>query len=284
MDVFGLFLNMMIQTGSSLPNFVTALQSEGRITFTRAEAIAALGITEAAFLKAAARLQKRHMLFNPRHGFYVAVPPQFMSWEAPPPPWYIDALMRHEQRPYYVGLLKAAELHGATHHAVMEFQVVTDKQLRKIRAGRSWVTFYFRKDLESVREGIVDRKTDTGSMKISGPELTALDLFRYMHVAGGIDAVATVMTDLAESIEGEKLAAMSAHFERACGQRVGYLLDRLGHAERANALRDRLFEREALSWVTLQPERRKDEKTQHAPVERNERWRVIVQRYPEIDE
>jgi predicted transcriptional regulator of viral defense system len=105
-----------------------------------------------------------------------------------------------------------------------------------------------------------------------------------MHVAGGIDAVATVMTDLAESIEGEKLAAMSAHFERACSQRVGYLLDRLGHAERANALRERLFEKEAISWVTLQPERRKDEKTQHAPVERNERWRVIVQRYPEIDE
>ncbi|WP_312001520.1 hypothetical protein [Bradyrhizobium altum] len=86
MDIYNLFLNMMLQAGSSLPNFVTTLQSEGRITFTRAEAIAALGITEAAFLKAAARLQKRHMLFNPRHGFYVAVPPQFMSWEAPPPP------------------------------------------------------------------------------------------------------------------------------------------------------------------------------------------------------
>lgn len=274
----------MLQSRSSLSTFITTLQSEGRITFTRAEAIAALGLTEAAFLKAAARLQKRHTLFNPRQGLYVAVPPQFMSWEAPPPTWYIDALMRHEDRPYYVGLLKAAELHGATHHAVMEFQVVTDKQLRKIRAGRSWVTFYFRKDLESVREGIIDRKTDTGSMKISGPELTALDLFRYMHVAGGIDAVATVMTDLAESIEGQKLAAMSAHFERACGQRVGYLLDRLSHAERANPLHDQLFEKGAMPWVTLEPEPRKDEKAQHTPVERNERWRVIVQRYPEIDE
>jgi predicted transcriptional regulator of viral defense system len=275
---------MMLKSRSSLPEYLTTLQSEGRVTFTRAEAIAALGITEAAFLKAAARLQKRRMLFNPRHGFYVAVPPQFMSWEAPPPGWYIDALMRHEGRPYYVGLLKAAELHGASHHAVMEFQVVTDKQLRKIRAGRSWVTFYFRKDLECVREGIIDRKTDTGSMKISGPELTALDLLRYMHVAGGIDAVATVMTDLAESIEVQKLAAMSAHFERACGQRAGYLLDRLGHAERANALHDRLFEKETVPWVTLEPEPRKAKKSESEPVERNERWRVIVRRYPEIDE
>lgn len=103
------------------------------------------------------------------------------------------------KRPYYAGLLKAAELHGASHHAVMEFQVVTDKQFSKIRAGRSWVTFYFRKDLESVRGGIVERKADTGKIKISSPELTALDLFRYMHVAGGIDAVATVLADLGEN-------------------------------------------------------------------------------------
>ncbi|HET7804555.1 MAG TPA: type IV toxin-antitoxin system AbiEi family antitoxin [Pseudolabrys sp.] len=275
---------MILQARSSLSNFATSLQSEGRVTFTRAEAIATLGITEAAFLKAAARLQKRHMLFNPRHGFYVAVPPQFLSWEAPPPAWYIDALMRHEERPYYVGLLKAAELHGASHHAVMEFQVVTDRQLRKIRAGRSWITFYFRKDLESVRAGIVDHKTDTGSMKMSGPDLTALDLLRYRHAAGGIDAVATVMTDLAERIDGQKLAAMSAHFERACRQRLGYLLDRLGHAERANPLHDRLFEKGVVPWVSLEPEPRKATKSESKPIERNERWRVVVQRHPEIDE
>ena len=40
---------------------------------------------------------------------------------APPPPWYIDDLMRFEDCSYYVGLLKAGELHGATHQAVMEF-------------------------------------------------------------------------------------------------------------------------------------------------------------------
>ena len=43
----------------------------------------------------------------------------------PPPSWHIDALMTREQQSYYVGLLKAAELHGAGHQAVMEFQVVS---------------------------------------------------------------------------------------------------------------------------------------------------------------
>ncbi|WP_347341686.1 type IV toxin-antitoxin system AbiEi family antitoxin domain-containing protein [Bradyrhizobium uaiense] len=214
----------------------------------------------------------------------MAVPPQFMNWEAPPPAWYIDSLMQHEGRPYYVGLLKAAELHGASHHAVTAFQVVTDRQLRKIRAGRSWITFHFRKDLESIRDGIVNHKTDTGSMKVSGPELTALDLLRYMHVAGGIDAVATVMTDLAERIDGQKLAAMAVHFERACGQRLGYLFDRLGYGERANPLYDGLFENGPVPWVALEPEPRKVAKSESEPVERNERWRVAVQRYPEVDE
>ncbi|WP_371260883.1 type IV toxin-antitoxin system AbiEi family antitoxin [Bradyrhizobium sp. Cp5.3] len=266
-----------------MANYLTDLQSEGRITFTRNEAIAALGITEGAFLKAASRLQKRHMLFNPRQGFYVAVPPQFLSWQAPPPSWYIDALMRYESRSYYVGLLKAAELHGATHHAVMDFQVITDRQLRKIRAGRSWITFHFRKDMESVLEGIVERKTDTGKMKVSSPELTALDLLRYIHVAGGVDAVATVLNDLGHKLDRQKLATMASHFDRACVQRLGYLLDRLGHGERAQPMHDQLSATNSIPWAALEPQER-TLATSEPPLERNERWRVVVQRGPEIDE
>jgi predicted transcriptional regulator of viral defense system len=271
---------MMLDLRSSLSNYLADLQAEGRITFSRNEAIAALAITEGAFLKAAARLQKRHKLFNPRQGFYVAVPPQFLSWHAPPPSWYIDALMKHERRPYYVGLLKAAELHGATHHAVMEFQVVTDRQLRKIRAGRSWITFHFRKDMDSVHGGLIERKTDTGSMKVSSPELTALDLVRYIHVAGGIDAVATVLNDLGGKLEGEKLAVISAHFDRACVQRLGYLLDRLGHSERAESMHAHLSAIKLIPWVALEP----SDASSTTLVERNDRWRVTVQRLPEIDE
>jgi predicted transcriptional regulator of viral defense system len=268
----------------TLSKYLTTLQSEGQISFTRDEAIKALKITPPAFLKAAARLQKQRMLFNPRQGFYVVVPPQFLNWEAPPPAWYIDALMHHERRPYYIGLLKAAEMHGATHHAVMEFQVITDRQLPKIRAGRSWITFHFRKDLKSVRDGVVERKTDTGTMKVSSPELTALDLLRYIHVAGGVDAVATVLADLGGKIDGPKLAAMAAHFDRACGQRLGYLLDRLGLGERAEALHAHLSAAEALPWVALEPPKRGESVSTPPPVERNERWRIAVQRHPEIDE
>ena len=62
--------------------------------------------------------------------------------------------MRREGQPYYVGLLKAAELHGATHQAVMEFQVISNKRLPRIRAGRNLIVFYFRKEMEAVTAGI----------------------------------------------------------------------------------------------------------------------------------
>src|SRR5271170_3281513 len=135
---------------SSLSAYVTGLLAAGRLVFSRDEAQAALGIGRGAFLAAAQKLRKRRRLLNPRQGFYVIIPPQNLNFGSPPPASFIDDLMRHEKRPYYVGLLKAAELHDAAHHAVMEFQIVTDKQMRDIQAGRSKIAFYFKKDLNSV--------------------------------------------------------------------------------------------------------------------------------------
>jgi predicted transcriptional regulator of viral defense system len=193
-------------------------------------------------------------------------------------------LMRHEGRPYYVGLLKAAELHGATHQAVMEFQVITNRQLPKIRAGRSWITFHFRKDISGASAGIVERKTDTGSMKISSPELTALDLLRYMPVVGGIDAVATILAELGESLDSAKLADLAPSFERAPVQRLGYLLDHLGHGDKSAVLHDVLFKKRTPPWTSLEPEKRGIEHKDATPAERSERWHVRVRRNPDIDE
>jgi predicted transcriptional regulator of viral defense system len=275
---------MMLETSSTLRDYLLQLQSGGRISFTSEEATTALGITHSAFQASAARLQRKRLLFNPRHGFYVIVPPQYLTWEAPPPSWYIDDLMRQQGRTYYVGLLKAAEIHGATHHAVMEFQVVTDKQLSRIRAGRSFLVFYFRKNMAAVLEGMESHKTDTGSMKISCAELTALDLLRYSHAAGGIDSIATVLKDLGARLDATKLANLAVHFDRTTIQRLGYLLERLGHTSVAEALHKVLFKKSPVSWVQLEPIDRKQPKPHEPPLEKNERWRVVVHRYPEIDE
>jgi AbiEi antitoxin C-terminal domain len=263
---------------------MAGLLSRGRTVFTREEAVAALGVKPRGFLKAAEREQQRRTLVNPRHGFYVTVPPQFLSWGAPPPDWYIDDLMRHEGRPYYVGLLKAAELHGATHQAVMEFQVVTDKQLPKIHAGRSLISFLYRKEIANVAEAVIDQKTDTGRMRVSSPELTALDLLRYSHAAGTIDSIATVLSDLGAKIDAARLAKLAPAFERTVIQRLGYLLDHLKFSEQAEALHARLRQSKPLPWIELEPGRDRDAELSSGPIERNDRWHVIVRHQPEVDE
>ena len=269
---------------SALSRYVSSLLSSGRTVFTAEEAEQTLGVGHGAFLDAAERLQRRKALVNPRQGFYVVVPPQYASWGAPPPAWYIDALMRHESQAYYVGLLKAAELHGATHQAVMEFQVISAKRFPKIRVGRNLIVFYFRKELEAVTEGIGGRKTDTGTMKISSAALTALDLLRYPQASGGIDNVATVLSDLGQRIDPDQLAALSAQVERPVVQRLGHLLEHLGHDALTGPMLKTLQARGSPPWTELDRQEARDPDFAPEPRERDPRWRVIVRRVPELDE
>ena len=275
---------MVYDTRSGLSRYVNGLLSAGRTVFTSEEAEQALGVGHGAFLDAAERLQRRKALLNPRRGFYVAVPPQYSAWGGPPPAWYIDALMRHEGNAYYVGLLKAAELHGATHQAVMEFQVVTAKRLPRIRAGRNLIVFYYRGNVDVVTVGTEGRKTDTGMMTISSAALTALDLLRYPQASGGIDNVATVLSDLGQQIDAEQLATLSALVERPVVQRLGHVLDLLGHDALTRSMLESLRARGSLPWTELDRHEVRDPEFEPQPLRRDPRWRVIVRRPTEPDE
>lgn len=274
---------MMLDRPKNLSSYMTHLLSQGQIVFTDEQAQQALQIGKGALLDAVQKQKRRNTLITPRRGFYVIVPPQFLSMGAPPPSWYIDALMAHEQRPYYVGVLKAAELHGATHQAVMEFQVITDKRMPRIKAGRSAIAFYYRKDMEEVSVGVEDYKTNTGYMKISDLELTILDLLRYPQAAAGLNHIVTVLVDLGAGIDGEKLAWLSASFERTVSQRLGYLLCTLGYEDKAGQLYERVVQQRLLAWVELEPALASDDDFAPEPLVRDRRWRVVVRRIPEPD-
>jgi predicted transcriptional regulator of viral defense system len=269
---------------TSLSSYITGLLAVGRLVFSRDEAQAALGLGRGAFLAAAQKLQKRRRILNPRQGFYVIVPPQNLNFGSPPPASFIDDLMRHEKRPYYVGLLKAAELHGAAHQAVMEFQVVTNKQMRDIQVGRSKIVFYFKKDLTKVASGIEDHKTDTGKMKVSSVELTLLDLLRYPEASGGLDNVLTIFAELGSKLDAGKMAPLCDAFERSVIQRAGYLLDHSGFAQSAQELHAFLERGSHPQWMELDPSLPSDSDWAPKIIARDERWRVLVRHLPERDE
>lgn len=176
--------------------------------------------------------------------------------------------MKFHGQPYYVGILTAAALQGAAHQQPQEFQVVTKEQFRPALAGRSRIRFYRKRCLE--RTPIGEVKTETGTMKVSTPEATALDLLRYPEAAGHLGNVATVLAELAERLDPGCLAdAARAQGELANAQRLGYLLDLVGARRFAAGLADWVAD-ERPRFVALRPGRPSPRAA------RDERWRVLV--------
>jgi len=86
--------------------------------------------------------------------------------------------------------------------------------------------------------------------------------------------------ELAERLQPEKLASLSGAFEKAVVQRLGHL----GHQQIVEAMFVALSARGPLPWVELDPKQAGDPDLSPPPSERDDRWRVIVRRPPEIDE
>jgi predicted transcriptional regulator of viral defense system len=262
--------------GRTLPEYVDALQQSGRYSFASTEARDACGLSPVAFKQAARRLVLQSRLASPRRGFFVIVPLEYRSMGAPPPSWYIDALMSFHGRPYYVGVLSAAALHGAAHQQPQEFQVVTDLALRPAVAGKHRLRFIYKKRIAQTQT--VRLKTETGSMIVSSPEATAVDMVLYPQAAGGIGNIVTVFSELAERVDPDRLVqTVAIESGVAAAQRVGLLLDRAGAGDKTGPL---------AIWVADRQPRaiplRADLEAKGAP--KDERWRLLVNEKIEVDE
>ncbi len=254
--------------------FIEALQSSGRYVFTKDEAQEVLRLSNIALKNALWRLVRSGRIASPRRGFYIVVPPEYKAAGSIPPSWFIRDLMTYLDRPYYVALLSAAALHGAAHQAPHELQVVTDRPLRPIEIGR--VRIRFVKKVHVSKTPTVGIKTPTGEIKVSSPEATALDLVRYVEHAGFLANAVTVLNELAERLDAAALArAAEADGEPVYAQRLGYLLERIGHV----ALTAPLHE-----WIEVNAARvtplRPDLPLAGAP--RDRRWRVAVNEEVEV--
>ncbi len=108
------------------------------------------------------------------------------------------------------------------------------KNRRPIHCGKVQVEFMARKRLSEVP--IQNFNTPRGTIQVSTPEATAIDLVGYQHHVGGLDNVATVLSELAEQINPEKLVSAAAAAPLPWAQRLGYLLEKIGAATKASPL------------------------------------------------
>lgn len=204
-------------------NFVSSLMSKGRYTFTVTQAAEGLGQSLVATRAALRRLGKKGEIAMPYRGFWVIVPPEYRSIGCLPPEQFIPQLMEHLGESYYAGLLSAAEYHGAAHHRPQVFQVVVTKNRPDIDCGNVRVRFIARKNTADIPT--VPFKTPRGYLQLSTPEATAFDLVGYPERAVGLDNVANILAELAEKLDGKKLAEVAKLSPIAWAQRLGYLLE-----------------------------------------------------------
>ena len=218
-----------MKAGSGHPKarqYLENLAASSRYTFTTGEARTALGLSPPALKVALNRLARRRLIVSPVRGFHVIVPPEYRSLGSLPANQFVPALMTTLTLPYYAGLLTAAEYHGAAHQRPQEFQVLVEKARRRIECGNVRVGFFVRKNLRRVPTQTLN--TPRGFIVVSTPEATAFDLVGYHHRAGGLSNVATVLSELAEKIDPERLVKAAPAAPVPWAQRLGYLLELAG--------------------------------------------------------
>lgn len=251
----------------SVSRYLDDLQVKGIYCFSGADAVQALGSGVIAIRAALRRLRHKGEIAMPFRGFYVIVPPEFRNLGCLPANHFIPSLMSHLEMPYYAGLLTAAEHHGAAHHRPQAFQVVVAQNRPGLTCGGVRVEFIARKNAEVIPTQ--DFKTPRGYLKVSTPEATAFDLVGYPHHAGGLDNTATVLAELAESLDAQKLTAIADLSPIAWSQRLGYLLDSIGEGRLAEGLAGYLQSKDPVP-VPLSPS------LPWKGVQQDRRWRVLV--------
>jgi predicted transcriptional regulator of viral defense system len=213
------------KTNSYILTWIEQLQSRGKIAFSYDEVIADFPEkSENAIIQSLSRLSQRGRLVSIYKGFYLIIPPEYYAREILPPILFIDYLMEFIAKPYYVGLLSAAELYGAAHQQPQEFFIITTKKQFATQKKGIKINYVIKKVIPV--KFLDKRKTETGYVKVSSPELTAFDLVYYSNRIGGISRTCTVLNELAESIDTGKIGPdLVQLFSVATIQRLGYIFD-----------------------------------------------------------
>lgn len=248
-------------------DYVDALAARGRYYVTVAQLQEALGLSAPAARNALKRLADRTRIASPARGFYVVVPPEYRELGCLPAEQFIPALLEREGRPYYVGLLSAAQYHGAAHHRPQEFQVFLEKNRRGIACGAVRVAFIARKRLKGVPTQSFN--TPRGAVKVSTPEATAIDLAGYPRRAGGLDQVATVIAELGEDIDPALLVKAAETAPVPWVQRLGYLMELGEMGAKTKQLR-RYVEAHARDYALLNPGIEK------RAAQRHKGWKLVI--------
>ena len=180
--------------------YLKDLRQSGRLSFTINQASSDLGISKHNVLASIFRIKKSGEIISPAKGFYVIIPPEHQLQGCLPASQLVPILMQHLKINYYVGLLSCAMYHGATHQKPNSFQIISDKQIRKnLKFGQVSIDVVYKKSLANLP-----------------------------NRSGGLNHIATVLSELIEAIDVKKLLDLAnISKQKFWLQKLGYILEKI---------------------------------------------------------
>ena len=267
--------NIKISKYNYLERHLRDIRARGRYSFTLEELLKEFDLPYPTVKQALYRLKEKKEIAQIRQGFYVLVPPEYSVRGALPTVMFIDSMMNSLGKPYYVGLLSAAALHGAAHQQPMVDYIVSQTPApRNISNKKMKVVFVAKKAL--IQEGIFQKKTPAGHINVSSPELTAFDLLENIRTFG-VNRITTVLHELCEEMRPSRLSKIAKIVDNKANiQRLGYILDNeLQEEKLANALY-KVLDKSSFSPVSLSPYKGRKGKI-------DEKWKIIINMQIESD-
>lgn len=207
--------------------YLDKLRARGERAFTLKQAMKDLKASSESIVSAISRLKKKGKIISPARGFYIMVPAEYRPLGSIPAEELVPLLMEHLGCKYYTCLLTAAKYYGAAHQKSPYFQIFVDKQIKKrLKFGQVSILAYFKTAIEKIPQKKFT--VATGYLNVATPEVTAMDVLDNYKRSGGLNNVATVLSELIEAIDPVKLIELADITGKITWlQRFGFILDTL---------------------------------------------------------
>jgi hypothetical protein len=138
---------MSLSSTYKIKDWVKDLEKRGAISFSRKQVETAFTeLSESAVSSALHRQVNKNEVLAVWKGFYLIIPVKYATRGIIPPILFIDDLMKHLNRSYYVGLLNAASYYGSSHQQPQDYTVFCKPPvLRPLKKNGVTINFICRK-------------------------------------------------------------------------------------------------------------------------------------------
>jgi len=155
-----------------------------------------------------------------------------------------------------------------SHQQPQQFQVLINEQKRLGKKNKTNIHFITNRHLNN--KVFQKQKCHTGYFNIATYETLAFDLIQYQNLCGGLYNIGNILYEMGSLLNEKWLLKNTILYPIPIVQRLGYLLDFLGHSEKTKNLNAFLQDKKN-NYVLLS----RGQTTQEV---KDKKWKIIVRK------